>query len=129
MFSIGSNPEIQSQLLEAILEYLIEKFFFMFDDSLLQTCFGDVCSIFNSFTSVVESTFKDYNSLNIIKTQLVTCKLCNNKTIPVIIKKSLVENSKKSNIPLVYSHSGHAILIYFDKQFKIRGHEPVDVSY
>ncbi|TFG24267.1 MAG: hypothetical protein EU529_04635 [Promethearchaeota archaeon] len=127
VFSIGSNPEIQSQLLEAILEYLIEKFFFMFDESLLLTCYGDVSSIFNSFTSVVESTFKDYDSLNIIKTGLVTCKACN-KTIPVIIKKSLVENSKKSNIPLVYSHSGHAILIYFDKQFKIRGSEPVDVS-
>ena len=128
VFSIGSNPEIQSQLLEAILEYLIEKFFFMFDESLLLTCYGDVSSIFNSFTSVVESTFKDYNSLNIIRTQLVNCKACA-KTIRVIIKKSLVENSKKSTTPLVYTHSGHAILIYFDKHFKIRGHEPVEVSY
>lgn len=128
VFSIGSNPEIQSQLLEAILEYLIEKFFFMFDESLLLTCYGDVSSIFNSFTSVVESTFKDYNNLNIIKTGLVNCNACN-RTIRVIIKKSLVENSKKSTTPLVYSHSGHAILIYFDKHFKIRGHEPVEVSY
>jgi len=128
VFSIGSNPEIQSQLLEAILEYLIEKFFFMFDESLLMTCYGDVCNIFDSFTSVVESTFKDYDSLNIIRTELVTCKACN-KTIPVIIKKSLVENSKKSTTPLVYTHSGHAILIYFDKHFKIRGHEMVEVSY
>jgi len=127
VFSIGSNPEIQSQLLEAILEYLIEKFFFMFDESLLLTFYGDLCNIFDSFTSVVESTFKDYNNLNIIRTQLVNCKACN-KNIPVIIKKSLIENSKKSTIPLVYTHSGHAILIYFDKQCKIRGHEQVDVS-
>ena len=128
VFSIGSNPEIQSQLLEAILEYLMEKFFFMFDDSLLETCYGDFCNTFDSFTSVVESTFKDYESLDIIRTELLNCKACN-KIIPVIIKKSLIENSKKSTIPLVYTHSGHSILIYFDKQCKIRGHEPVDVSY
>ena len=67
VFSIGSNPEIQSQLLEAILEYLIEKFFFMFDESLLLTCYGDVSSIFNSFTSVVKAPLKITIILTLLK--------------------------------------------------------------
>jgi hypothetical protein len=128
VFSIGSNPEIQSQLLEAILEYLIDQFYFMYDESLLKTCYGDVCNIFDAFTSVVENVFEDYKNLDIIETALVTCKVCK-KTIPIVIKKSLIEKSEKSTIPLVYTHSGHAILIYFDKHFKIRGHEQVEISF
>ena len=128
IFSIGASPEIQTQLLEAILEYLIKKFFETYDESLLLSCFGDQCDIFNAFAQIVEDTLKNFVNLNLIKTTLVNCKGCN-KTIPVIVKKSLVENSQKTNIPLVYNHSGHAILLYFDRHFKIRGQELVDVSY
>lgn len=128
VFSIGSDPEVQSQLLEAILEYLIEKFFSTFDKSLFMTCYGEKCNIFDGFNSIVEETFKNYENLDIIETALVTCKGCK-KTIPVIMKKSLIESSEKSATPLVYSHSGHALLIYIDKHFKVRGNEIVDVSY
>ena len=128
VFSICSDTEIQSQLLEAILTYLIEQFFYTFDKSLLMSCYGDVCSIFDSFSSIVEDTFKNYENLDIIELALVTCKGCK-KTIPVIIKKSLIENSERSTIPLVYSHSGHALLIYIDKQFKVRGNELVDLNF
>ncbi len=128
IFSIGASPEIQTQLLEAILEYLIKKFFETYDESLLLSCFGDQCDIFNAFAHTVENALKNFENLNLIKTRLVNCKGCN-KTIPVIVKNSLIESSEKTNIPLVYNHSGHAILLYFDRQFKIRGHELVDVSY
>ena len=95
---------------------------------MLISCYGDVCSIFDSFSSIVEDTFKNYENLDIIKLALVTCKGCK-KTIPVIIKKSLIENSERSTTPLVYSHSGHALLIYIDKQFKVRGNELVDLNF
>lgn len=128
VFSIGSDPEIQSQLLEAVLEYLIEKFFSTFDKSILMSCYGDVCNIFDSFIETVDDVFKNYEALNIIQTTLVACKGCR-KTIPIIVKKSLVENSERSTTPLVYSHSGHALLIYIDKQFKVRGNELVDLNF
>jgi len=128
VFSIGSRTEVQSQLLEALIEHLIENFFYTFDKSLLQTCYGDQCDIFSSFQEIVENSFINYEKLNLIKIVLVTCKGCK-KTIPVVIKKTLVEKSQKSNTPLVYSHSGHAVLIYIDKQFQIRGDEIVGVSY
>ena len=128
VLSIGADPEVQSQLLEAVLEHLIEKFFSTYDKSLLMTCYGDSCNIFDGFISMVEETFKNYENLDIIKTTLVACKGCK-KTIPVIVKKSLVENSERSTTPLVYSHSGHALLIYIDKQFKVRGNELVDLNF
>ncbi|MFX1259241.1 MAG: hypothetical protein ACFFAN_15410, partial [Promethearchaeota archaeon] len=128
VFSIGSNSEIQSQLLEALLEHLIEKFYDMYDKSLFKSCYGDVCNIFDGFSSVLEDSLKNYERLDLIETSLVNCKACK-KTIVVIIKKSLVEKSERTHTPLVYNHSGHALLLYIDKQFKVRGQELVDISY
>ncbi|MFX1409266.1 MAG: hypothetical protein ACFFA6_02860 [Promethearchaeota archaeon] len=128
VFTIGADPEIQSQLLEAILEYLIDKFFYMYDESLLTTCYGDICDIFNGFSSVLHDIFSNYKNSDLIKTALVTCKGCG-RTLTVLIKKSLIENSTKTTTPLVYVHSGHALLLYIDKKYKIRGSELVSVSY
>ena len=128
IFSIGAKPEIQSELLEAILEYLVYEFFETYDDSLLKSCYGDSCSIFDGFKIVVMDTLNNFKELDLIKTARVSCKGCK-KTFKIIIKKSLVENSKKSAVPLVFVHSGHALLIYIDQHFKIRGSELVDISY
>ena len=57
VFSIASKPEIQSQLLEALIEYFIFQFFDTFDKSLLQTCYGDTCDIFSYFNKIVIDTF------------------------------------------------------------------------
>lgn len=128
VFSIGSKPEIPSHLLEALIEFFIKEFFDMYDTSLLNSCYGNSCDIFSHFTKVIQSTLKDFYNLDLIKTALVICKACN-KTIPVVIKKSDIEKSPKSNIPIVYIHAGHALLIYMDKNYKIRGSELVSISY
>lgn len=128
VFSIGTDLEVQSQLLDALLEYIIEKFFYMYDESLLTSFYGDTCDIFNGFNTVIQETFKDYRTLDIIKTALITCKGCR-RTLTVIIKKKLIENSLKATTPLVYIHSGHALLLYIDRDYKIRGSELVSVSY
>ncbi|MEJ2250624.1 MAG: hypothetical protein P8Y70_12560 [Candidatus Lokiarchaeota archaeon] len=128
VFSVGSKPEIQSLLLEAFIEYLVNEFFEMYDDSLLLTCYGDSCEIFSGFNYVVEDLFKNFDKKDLIESALVSCKGCG-KTQKVLIKKSLVNDSKQSNIPIVYLHSGHALLIYIDKQFKVRGSQLVSISY
>ncbi len=128
VFSICADPELQSQLLDALLEYLIEKFFYMYDESLLTSFYGDTCDIFNGFNTVIQETFKDYRNIDIIKTALITCKGCG-RTLAVIIKKKLIENSSKATTPLVYIHSGHALLLYIDREYKIRGSELVAISY
>ncbi len=128
VFCIGSTPEIQSQLLEALLEYLIERFFDMYDKSLLMTCYGDTCNIFDAFSAVIEDTLNNFKNLNLIKTALVSCPICSS-TLPVVIKTTLIEKSEKTATPLVYDHSGHAILLYIDKHYKVRGHDIVTISY
>lgn len=128
VFVIGCNSEIQSLLIEALMEYLIKQFYEMYDESLLMTCYGEACHIFNGFSSVVIDTFKNYEDLDLIKVALVTCKGCK-KTLKIIIKKSLIENTDKRTIPIVYIHSGHATLVYIDHDYKVRGHEIVSVSH
>jgi hypothetical protein len=128
VFTIAAQPQVQSSLLEAILEYLIEDFFETYDSSLLMTCYGEQCNIFDGFASTVKKVFKSYRDLDIIKPTLVTCKACN-KTLKVMIRKSLVDNSQKPTTPIVYVHSGHSVLIYVDKNYKVRGAELVSISY
>jgi hypothetical protein len=128
VFTIAAEPQIQSSLLEAIVEYLIDKFFKTYDTSLLMTCYGEQCNIFDGFHSTVKYTLNNYQELDIIRSTLVTCKACG-KTLKVIIKKSLVDKTSKPTTPIVYVHSGHSILIYLDKNYKVRGAELVSVTY
>lgn len=129
VFSVGAHSELQSQLLEAIIEYLIDQFYDMYDPSLLNTCYGDSCDIFNGFSMVVLDLLNNFNEKDLIKIAMVNCKGCDEKTQKVIIKKSLIKNSTSTTTPLVFVHSGHALLIYVDKDFKVRGSQLVDVSY
>jgi hypothetical protein len=129
IFSIGANPEIQSQLLEAMLEHLIERFFDIYDESLLSTCFGETSNIFSGFKEEFIKALRNFHSLDLIETALVNCKACG-KTFKIVIKKSLVEKNESENtIPLVYIHSGHALMVYIDHQYNIRGNHLVSVSY
>ncbi|TXT59712.1 MAG: hypothetical protein BAJALOKI1v1_1380004 [Promethearchaeota archaeon] len=131
IFAIGAQPLVQSQILEALLEYLMVQFFDMYDESLLTSCYGygdTSCNIFNGFNEVLLDSLQNFKDLELIEPSLVTCKGCN-KTFEIIIKKSLIENSESNTIPLVYVHSGHALLIYVDKHYKIRGTQLVSVSY
>ena len=128
VFTIGAHTEVQSLLLETMLEYLIEQFFKTYDESMLMSCYGDTCHIFNGFSSIIRETLNNFNKLDLYTTALVHCKGCN-KTIKLVIKKSLVENSHKPTVPIVYVHGGHAVLVYIDKQYKVRGNELVSLSY
>ncbi|MGQ4875298.1 MAG: hypothetical protein ACP6IY_14635 [Promethearchaeia archaeon] len=127
VFTIGANPELQSILIETLLEYIITQFYDIYDESLLYACYGETCHIFNGFTSILLDILKNYQNLNLFKISLVNCKACG-KTIKIIIKKSLIENHPKPNVPIVYMHGGHALLVYIDKQYKVRGSELVTIS-
>jgi len=130
VFTIGANPIVQSQLLEALIEYLINEFFETYDESLLMTCYADsnTCPIFEGFRANTKYAFENYSTLDLVKMSRVTCKGCN-KTLNIIIKKSTIEKSQKPTTPIVYVHSGHALLVYVDKQYKVRGAELVSISY
>ncbi|MBD3211587.1 MAG: hypothetical protein GF311_03185 [Candidatus Lokiarchaeota archaeon] len=129
VFTIAGHPNLQSQLLEAMLEYLVSEFYDMYDSSLLTTCYGDTCDVFDGFSMVVLDLLNNFDEKNLIKITRVNCKGCDKKTQEIIIKKSLIQNSNSSTTPLVFIHSGHALLIYIDNDFKVRGSQLVDVSY
>ncbi len=128
VFTIAADPSIQSSLLEAVLEYLMNLFFDTYDKSLLASCYGEVCNIFDGFYKPVENTLKNYHELDIVKSTLAICRACN-KTLQILIRKSLVKESTKPTTPIVYVHAGHSLLCYVDKNFKVRGAELVSVTY
>ena len=92
------------------------------------TCYGDQCNIFDAFSSTVREVFNNYRDLDIIKSTMVTCKACN-RTLHIIIRKSLVDTSPKPTTPIVYVHGGHSVLLYVDKNYIVRGAELVSISY
>ncbi|MFO8019540.1 MAG: hypothetical protein R6U96_13015 [Promethearchaeia archaeon] len=128
VFTIGADPDIQSVILEALLEYLHNKFFEMYEGSLLTACYGERCDIFNGFTDVLLDSFRNFRELDLVKATRVNCKACK-KNMQVYIKKSLIENASQFPVPIVFVHSGHALLIYIDRQYKTRGTGLVSLSY
>ncbi len=128
VFTMGAHPDVQSLLMEILLEYLINVFFKTFDETLLSTSYGEKNHIFNSFNDTIKYLFNNYENLDLFRTALIRCNGCN-KTLKIIIKKSLIENYSKPTIPLVYIHSGHAVIVYVDKNYAVRGNELVTVSY
>lgn len=128
VFTIGASPNIQSVILEALVEHLYKEFFDTYDSSLLMACYGETCDIFNGFTQVILQTFNNFKELDLVKATLVNCNACK-KSMQVYIKKSLIENASQFPVPVVYVHSGHALLIYIDRQFKTRGTGLVSISY
>ncbi|MFW9988092.1 MAG: hypothetical protein ACFFC3_05510 [Candidatus Odinarchaeota archaeon] len=127
IYTVGSNPRVQYQLLEALLEY-IDLLFNDFYDVEVILSYGDFSpGLFNGFKQSVEDTIKNFADLDLVKRILVECRVCN-IVLPLFIKKSMIENAESYPVPIVYSHKGHAILCFIDKNFHHRGVELVNIS-
>lgn len=125
IYLIGSERETQSQLLEAVIEEIINKFaeFYKFK---LDSYEGAFVSEFRDFDGTI-STILDHLK-DIVNVVMAYCDACG-FSIHIIVKKSLFEKAENSYpIPLVYNHKGHAILIYLDRQYHVRASEIVDLS-
>ena len=51
-----------------------------------------------------------------------------NQVLPLVVKRSFILSADSYPVPLVYTHKGHAILCFIDKNFDVRGVELVNIT-
>ena len=120
IFTIGAEDSVQYQLLEALLEYIIEKFYER-EDLVSKLYIKNITSdAFKSFTYDIDKFVDKFADLDLVKTVEVPCKICK-RHFTLILKKKIIENSTNFPVNVVSIHNGHPIVIYVDKDFKVRG--------
>jgi hypothetical protein len=127
IYTAGSNNEVQFQLLEALIEQVAIVFNERYDIESYIKYDNFSTASFSNFNEEIDNVIKNFNSLELVKDLKVPCMVCNS-VLPVIVKRSFVENAESYPVPLVYTHKGHAILCFIDKNYDIRGVELVNVT-
>lgn len=123
IFIIGSNEFVQYQILDAIL-YDISKDFLDRFGNIPQGKYTPV--MIKEFTSQIPSLITKTEKES-IKWVSGICKVCN-KEMQIAVKKKLIVEAESFPVALVFYHKGHGILVYLDRDFKVRGVEQVDIS-
>ena len=125
IYSIGSNQDMQFQILEAILEKVDEKLHEKYDIEVIFSYGNITASIFKNFD--VQEIIDNIKDLDLIKKVDVFCRVCK-VVLPLYVKKSIMRNATSFPVPIVYTHQGHAVLCYIDKEFIVRGVELVNIT-
>ena len=127
LYTVGSSPQIQYQLLEALLEQVDMEFNEMYDIGVILSYGNSNSNIFNGFTEIIDNIIKNFSELDIVKRIHVECRVC--KTVlPLFVKKSFIDNAESYPVPIVYMHKGHAILCFIDQNYQHRGVELVNIT-
>ncbi len=127
IYTAGSNNEVQFQLLEALIERVSVVFNEIYDIESYIKYDNFSATILSPIKDEVDNIINNFNSLNSVMDLKVPCMVCNT-VLPVIVKRSFIENAESFPVPLVYNHKGHAILCFIDKNYDIRGVELVNVT-
>ncbi len=127
LYTVGSSPQIQYQLLEALLEQVDMEFNEMYDIGVILSYGNSNSNIFNGFTEIIDNIIKNFGELDIVKRIHVECRVC--KTVlPLFVKRSFIDNAESYPVPIVYMHKGHAILCFIDQNYQHRGVELVNIT-
>lgn len=127
IYTVGTSPKVQFQLLEALLEHIELKFNEMYDVEVILSYGNFSPSIFNGFKEIIEDIIKNFADLDLVKRIHVECRVCGT-VLPLFVKKSFIENAESYPVPIVYTHKGHAILCFIDQNFQHRGVELVNIT-
>jgi len=127
IYTAGSNNDVQFQLLEALIERVSVVFNETYDIESYIKYDNFSATTFSPFKEEIDNIINNFNSLNSVRDLKVPCMVCNT-VLPVIVKRSFVENAESYPVPLVYNHKGHAILCFIDKNFDVRGVELVNIT-
>jgi len=127
IYSIGAKTDVQFQLMEALLEYVDKKFKEIYDIDVILSFENVSSNIFRDFNNTIENILDNLNELDLVKKISVYCRVCK-KVLHVFVKRSFIENSEDFPVPIVYNHEGHAVLIFIDKNFDVRGAELVNLT-
>ena len=120
IFIIGAEDKIQYQLLEALLEEIIKRFFEN-DDLIKKIHFENITSdAFKSFKHDIDDIVFKFANMDLVKIIDVPCKICK-KPFPLVVKKRIVEEATSFPVHVVCIHNGHPLVCYVDKDFNVRG--------
>jgi hypothetical protein len=127
IYTAGSNNEVQFQLLEALIERVSEVFNERYDIESYIKYDNFSTTVLNPFKEEIDSIIENFNTLDTVVELKVPCMVCNG-ILPIIVKRSFIDNAESYPVPLVYNHKGHAILCFIDKNYDIRGVELVNIT-
>ena len=127
IYTAGSNNEVQFQLLEALIERVSEVFNERYDIESYIKYDNFSTTILNPFKEEIDKIIENFNTLDTVVELKVPCMVCNG-ILPIIVKRSFIDNAESYPVPLVYNHKGHAILCFIDKNYDIRGVELVNIT-
>jgi len=118
-YSIGAKSELNNQLLEALLEYIIKIFNKKYNLEEFKSYAMIHHSVFEDFRAKLNIVLDNFVELELVKEVSVPCKVCK-KNFQLIVKASDIEKSDRWPVPIVTVHEGHALLCYIDRDFKCR---------
>jgi hypothetical protein len=127
IYTAGSNNEVQFQLLEALIERVSEVFNEIYDIESYIKYDNFSTTVLNPFKEEIDKIIDNFNALKRVVELKVPCMVCNG-ILPIIVKRSFIDNAESYPVPLVYNHKGHAILCFIDKNYDIRGVELVNIT-
>lgn len=126
IFSVGADVVMQFQVLEALIDHLIEEFDSNYGSYLTDFGSGSQQN-FQDFIKKINHAIKHFHDLDLVSYVQIFCTYCKCNHI-VAVKNSLIKNSEKSIVPIVYNHNGIPLLLYIDQDFGIRGIEHVSIT-
>lgn len=126
-YTIGADENVQYQILEALLEYIDDKFNEVYDVEVIASYGNISASIFKSFSEYVDELVENIDKFNLVRKVDVFCRVCK-KRLLLYIKTSMILNAISYPVPLVFSHAGHSIVTYIDQNFVVRGVEVVAIT-
>ncbi len=126
VFVIAGDISVQFQVFEALLEFHAVKFVEIYGDMLQDIFDVGTPDFFKAFHDVINEAIIEIPNQN-GKIVEARCRSCQRVVYPYI-RKSLIEESEDFPVPIVYMHEGHALLLYIDRDFKVRGAEIVSIT-
>ncbi|MGV9171206.1 MAG: hypothetical protein ACOC35_01380 [Promethearchaeia archaeon] len=126
IFTLGANSSIQFQILEALLEYLKDKFLEKYADIFSLEFGASSEKIFDDFIGTILDSLKGFEELDLIEVIEVYVDFLR-KTLKIAVKRSLVKDAE-GNVPFVFYYRGITILIYLDHNYDVRALEKVSFS-
>ncbi|MFO8019541.1 MAG: hypothetical protein R6U96_13020 [Promethearchaeia archaeon] len=126
VFTLGAESSIQFQILEALLEYLKEKFTKKYADIISLEFGASSAKPFAEFEEVILNSLEEFEELDLIKVIDVYVDFLR-KRLKIAVKRSLIQDAE-GNVPFVFYYKGISILLYLDHEYHVRGLEKVSFS-
>ncbi len=122
----GAKHDLQFQVIEAFMEYLLDEFFDLYEFTLNSFVHGEE-SLLEGFSQIVEDAFTLIPKERVVKLKTY-CRACGNAVVEIFVKKSLVDEAPSHPVALVHQHAGHNLLIFVDAKYQVRGTQLVSIN-